>query len=240
MQPYREEITRIIATYIADDSPRQLNLASKERAGLLYALASTTHPSALSRVAATIETSLRRQSHPNFVRFCICNGDKPRVTFAQGLGVAGILAGLAVGLVLCLSGRARPWRLLSAIPMLIGITTLILGVRGLCVVLNVFHHCHMQPWELFVEEPDSASTYDLKHNSFDSFGSANSFEDEPWVSKYEKLNVLRRVFSREERVNEPALRLLHETMLLQALLGALGGTLLLEAVLLAVPAGNLF
>jgi len=240
VQPYREEVTRIIATYIAEGSPRELNLAAREREGLLRALASTTHPSAFGRVAATVETSLRRQSHPNFVRFSICNGDKPRIAYATLMGWSNLAFGLIMGILLCLSQAPRGYRAFSSFFVILGISTLIMAKRGICIVLNTFHQCHLQPWELFEEEPDTESVYEMKMNSFDSIGSSNSFEDQPWVSKYKNLPFMKKVFSRQTRINEPALRKLHDTMLLQSLIGALAGTIVIEAIFLAVPHGNLY
>lgn len=240
VQPYREEITRIIATYIAEGAPRELNLASKERANLLRALASTTHPSAFGRVAATVETSLRRQSHPNFVRFSICNGDKPRIAYATLMGWTNLAFGLIMGILITLSNVPRGYRAFSAFFIILGISTLIMAKRGICIVLNTFHQCHLQPWELFEEEPDTESVYEMKHNSFDSFGSTNSFEDQPWVSKYKSLPFLKKVFSRQSRINEPALRKLHDTMLLQSFIGAVGVTIIIEAIFLAVPGGHFY
>lgn len=240
VQPYREEITRIIATYIAEGAPRELNLASTERANLLRALASTTHPSAFGRVAATVETSLRRQSHPNFVRFSICNGDKPRIAYATFMGWTNLAFGLIMGILITLSNVPRGYRAFSAFFIILGISTLIMAKRGICIVLNSFHACHLQPWELFEEEPDTESVYEMKHNSFDSFGSTNSFEDQPWVSKYKDLPFMKKIFSRQTRINEPALRKLHDTMLLQSLIGAIGVTVVIEAIFLAVPGGHFY
>lgn len=122
---------------MADGAPRQLNLSSKERAGLLHALANTTHPSAFRQVVHTIEWSLRHQAHPNFVRWAICNGNRPRVLFAHGLGIAGILGGLITAILITLSSAGRGWRVISAIGFLIGISTLIAAWKGVCVVSNV-------------------------------------------------------------------------------------------------------
>ena len=134
IQPYREEISRIIATYVADGAPRQLNLSSKERAALLHALANTTHPSAFRNVAHTIEWSLRHQAHPNFIRWSICNGNRPRVIFARGLGNFLISAGLVAAIVITLSKAGRAWRILSAFGFALGISTLIAAWKGMCVV----------------------------------------------------------------------------------------------------------
>lgn len=134
IQPFREEIARVIAVYIADGSPRQLNLSSKERASLLHALSTTTHPSAIGKVIQTVEWSLRHQSHRNFIRWAICNGNRPRVIFARGLGVAGIIGGVLAAVLITLSHAGRGWRVLSAFGFAIGLATLIAAWKGMCVV----------------------------------------------------------------------------------------------------------
>lgn len=134
IQPFREEIARVISIYLADSSPRQLNLSSKERAALLHALTNTTHPSAFSRVIQTVEWSLRHQSHPNFIRWTICNGNRPRVIFARGLGIGGIVGGVVAAILITLSHAGRGWRGLSAIGFLIGVATLICAWKGMCIV----------------------------------------------------------------------------------------------------------
>ena len=240
IQPFREEVSRVIATYIADGSPRQLNLASKERATLLHALANTTHPSAFRPVAHTVEWSLRRQAHPNFIRWTICNGNRPRVIFARGLGVGGIIGGIIAAVLITLSNAGRGYRALSAIGFMIGIATLIAAWKGMCVVLHGMHHRHLRPWELFVEEDDASSTFDMSKSSFDSFGSHNSYEDEPWVAKYEKRNLVRKVFDREVWIQEPALRQIQDTIFLQALGGAFVLTAITVGIFVAFPKGNFY
>jgi hypothetical protein len=134
VQPFREEMSRIITVYIADGAPRQLNLSSRERTALLHALEVTTHPSAFRSVVKTVEVSLRRQAHPNFIRWSICNGNRPRVIFARGLGVGGIVAGILTALLITLSSAGRAWRVIALVPFLIGIATLIAAWKGMCVV----------------------------------------------------------------------------------------------------------
>ena len=145
IQPFREEISRIIAAYIASDGARCLNLSDKESAKLLRALSVTTHPSAFREVVSTIEWTLRHQAHPNFIRYAICNGNRPRVIFARGLGIGGIVAGFLTAIILTLSSAGRGWRALSAIGFFIGISTLIAAWKGMCVVSPAFppHPMHM-------------------------------------------------------------------------------------------------
>jgi hypothetical protein len=228
-----------------DDAPRQLNLSSTEQRTAVQALSYTTHPSALRRLAETVETTLRGQAHPNFVRWSICNGNPARVFFARSLGVGLIVAGLAVGVILTLSSVGRGYRALSAIALVLGISTLVAAYKGMCVVLHGMHHRHVRPWELFPqgdEDTERAASIEKlgSGKSFESFGSCNSYEDQPWVVKYDKRNVVRKVFDREIWIEEPALRQIQDTIFVQAMLSALllGGAL--TAIFVAVPGGNLF
>ncbi|KAJ6779934.1 hypothetical protein PWT90_05355 [Aphanocladium album] len=242
IQPFREEINRVIATYIMDGAPRQLNLAAWEQKAAIQALSHTTHPSALRLIVSSVESTLRRQAHPNFVRWSICNGNPARVTFARGLGVGTILLGIVVGIVLCLSGAGRGWRALTAVAFVVGISTLVAAYKGMCVVLHGMHHRHVRPWELFTQESenDGAESPGASKTSFESFDSSNSYEDEPWVVKYEKRNVVRKVFDREVWIQEPALRQIQDTIFIQAILASLlfGGVL--TAIFVAVPGGHFF
>ena len=102
------------------------------------------------------------------------------------------------------------------------------------------HHRHLRPWELFVNDDETASNFDLKKDSFDSFGSTNSFEDEPWIAKYEKRNYIRRIFDREVWIQEPALRQIQDTIFLQAVLTAVVISAVVAGVFVALPKGHYF
>lgn len=238
-QPFRQEISRVIAIYIAD-GPRQLNLSDRERSAVLHALQSTTHPSALLAAVKPVELTLRRQSHPNFIRWTICNGNRPRVIFARGLGIFGILAGLIASILITLSTAGRGWRVLPIIGFLVGISTLFAAKKGMCVVLHGMHHRHLRPWELFADD-DSAfvETRDMSQQSLVSTDS-NSYEDEPWVARYEKRNTIRKVFDREIWIQEPALRQIQDTIFVQSLVTALICSCILTGIFCAVPHGNFY
>lgn len=220
-----------------DGAPRQLNLSAPEQKAALTALSHTTHPSAFRAVFKTVDSTLRRQAHPNFVRWSICNGNPARVFFARSLGVGLILAGIVIGIILALSKVGRGYRALVAIALVLGISTLVAAYKGMCVVLHGMHHRHVRPWELFV---DSERPNSLDKTSFESFGSGNSYEDEPWVVKYEKRNFIRKIFDREVWIQEPALRQIQDTIFIQAMLASVifGG--ILTAIFVAVPRGNFF
>lgn len=239
-QPYREEIDRVISIYVAEGSPRELNISARERTAVLHALQNTTHPTAFRSIVTTVEYTLRKQAHPNFIRWTICNGNRPRVVFARGLGVAGILGGFLADLLITLSHASRPWRIIPFFGWFIGIATLIAAWKGMCVVLHGLHHRHLRPWELFSDDPDDV--LDEKLLSYESFTtqSTNSFEDEPWVARYGKRNIIRKVFDRQIWVQEPALRQIQDTIFLQALLGAFVLSCIFVGIFCAVPRGNFY
>jgi len=234
-------LTRIITIYIAVDGSRQLNLSDRERSAVLHALQHTTHPSALRAAFTSAEISLRRQAHPNFIRWTICNGNRPRVIFARGLGISLIVLGILADILITLSSVGRAWRVLPIVGLILGISTLIAAWKGMCVVLHGMHHRHLRPWELFADPEDAAST---KRSSEDSLISppdtTGSYEDEPWVAKYEKRNLIRKVFDREVWIQEPALRQIQDTIFVQSLLGAFLVSCVVVGVFCAVPRGGFF
>ncbi|KAI1261650.1 hypothetical protein F5Y18DRAFT_196410 [Xylariaceae sp. FL1019] len=241
IQPFRSEINRVISTYFVDNAPRQLNLSSREQKAIVRALSYTTHPSAFHTLSRNIETGLRRQAHPNFVRWTICNGNPARVTFARGLGVGTILLALIGSIILTLSSAGRGWRALLALLWVVGIATLITAWKGMCVVLHGLHHRHVRPWELFVDDNGTGVEFlGEGQRSFDSFGSSNSYEDEPWIVKYDHRFYVRKVFDREVWIQEPALRQIQDTIFLQSLLMAVLGAGVLTAIFVAVPAGQFY
>jgi hypothetical protein len=77
-------------------------------------------------------------------------------------------------------------------------------------------------------------------SSFDSFGSANSYEDEPWVIKYRKRNIVRKIFDRQTWIEDPALRQIQDTIFVQSVLFGILCAGLLSAVFVAVPGGRFF
>jgi len=74
----------------------------------------------------------------------------------------------------------------------------------------------------------------------DSFGSSNSYEDEPWIAKYDKRNFMRKIFDREVDVQEPALRQIQDTICIQALITSVVITSIVVAIFIAVPGGKYF
>lgn len=102
------------------------------------------------------------------------------------------------------------------------------------------HHRHLRPWELFADADDASCDTEMKKVSFDSFGSSNSYEDEPWIAKYDKRNLVRKVFDREVWIQEPALRQIQDTIFLQAIGVSLILSAVTTAVFVALPKGGYF
>ncbi|KAL7938232.1 hypothetical protein V8C35DRAFT_145202 [Trichoderma chlorosporum] len=236
IQPFRQEINRIITSYLMDGATRQLNLAAWEQRATVQALSFTTHPSAFRILFKSVDSALRLQSHPNFIRWSICNGNLPRVSFARFLGVALIVIGFIIAIVLTLSKAARGYRALALIAWALGMSTLVAAYKGMCVVLHGLHHRHVRPWELFTQ--DDGEEFGM--SNMESFGSHSSYEDEPWVVKYQQRNIVRKVFDREIWIQEPALRQIQDTIFCQALIAGLVFGLVCTAIFLAVPGGDLF
>jgi hypothetical protein len=111
----------------------------------------------------------------------------------------------------------------------------------MCVVLHGLHHRHVRPWELFdvdsgEEEEDGRKS--SEGGRFDPFGCGNGYEDEPWVVRYQKRNLVRKVFDREVWILEPALRRIQDTIFVQSLLGAVVLAGVLAGVFVCVPSGG--
>ena len=101
------------------------------------------------------------------------------------------------------------------------------------------HRRHLRPWELFIED-DEVSSYELKKISLDTVFTSNSYEDEPWVVKYDKRNIIRKIFDREIWIQEPSLRQIQDTIFIQAVISAFIVTAILTGIFVAIPHANMF
>jgi hypothetical protein len=265
----REEISRVMCHYLAFNAPRELNLSHKDRALCLHALQHTTHPSALQPAVTIAEAALRGQSHPNFIRWSICNGNKPRVFFVRTMGVTHIAFGFIIAIVLTLSRASRWWRIFATPVWWIGISTMVASYKGLCVILHKSHARNLHPWEQdvgselgetrrsscqsvtnwSVQRADRTRQSDkimkgdavsFQHSSRLTFGPKNSFDQESWVEKYQRKTVLQRVFDQSTWTQDDTLRALQDKIVLGANVWALIITIVLTVVFVALPKGNYF
>ena len=221
-----------------DDAPRQLNLSDRDRKAVIHALSYTTHPSAMRRVFQGVEYSLHHQHHPNFIRWSICNGNPVRISFARSLGFGGIIGAFVIAIVLTLSSVSRGWRAMAGVGWALGICTVVASYKGMCICMySMNHHRHIRPWELFV---DADEPMEMQKRSFDSFGTSNSFEEEPWLVKYSEQSLMRKIFDRETWIQEPALRMIQDTIFVQAMLIGLLSAGTFTAIFVPLPPGKFF
>ena len=257
-QPFRSEVNRIAFHYIAPGSPRELKLNDRDRALILYALQKTTHPSALTLVKRMLDTQLRNQTHPNFIRWSICNGNKPRTIFLRSFAIMNIIIGFIVAIVLTLSSQSRYWRIFAALEWWFGITNLIAAYRGLCVLLHRLHTRNIRPWESadgdhrsrHPQDNEEASLGDktLKYEDTTSnwpvkmevFGAANNYSGEPWVEKEEQKTLWKRISDRKVTVQPGGLSIIQNRIIRQAEAWALIITIPLTVGFVALPKGNLY
>lgn len=255
IQPFRAEINRIINHYIAPGSPRQLILSHNDRATVLRALKHTTHPSALTLVKRMLDSTLRNQSHPNFVRWSICNGNRQWTWALHVFAITNILIGFAIAIVLTLSKYSHWWRIFAALEWWFGITNIITASQGLCVLLHRMHTRQFRAWETkdYTNDDDEAMLKGLDINfinyestkskwpvKMEVFGAANNYSGEPWVDHYHRKNWVRKLFEKRVHVQEAGLKAIQNRMIRQAEAWALIITIPLTIGFVAIPNGNFY
>ena len=278
IQPFRSEVNQIISHYLASGAVRELNLSQTDRASCvserlpyflraeltrdsqLHALQHTTHPSAFAIPSAMVTETLRNQSHPNFIRWSMMNGNRPRIIFGRTLGVLTILFGFLIAILLVLSIKARWWRLFAALAWLMGFNFLLAGANGICLVLYATHGRHLRPWEQFSHDPSSsiggdsdestlvganASSTSLgkgkpRRVALEAFGTANSYGHEVWVEKYRAKMMIRKVFDSTVWVENENVRIMQDRVALQAFIWSLVLTVPLTALFTALPNGRYY
>lgn len=258
VQPFRNEINRIVSHYITPGSPRELNLSHRDRAALLYALKHTTHPSAFGVVKNMLDMTLRNRAHPNFIRWSICNGNMPRTFFLRGFAIMNITIGFIIAVLFTLSSVSRWFRIIAAAEWWFGITNIIAASQGLCVLLHRRHTRNIRPWEM--NEADSRrgrssndieGSYhggDLEYSETQSrwpvrmevFGPDNNYLKETWIEKDQRKSVWSKIKDKKVRVEETGLRILQNRIVMQAEAWALLITIPLTAGFVGLPKGNFY
>ncbi len=255
--------------YLAATSPRELNLSHKDRAVCLHALQHTTHPSAFLPAINIAEAALRGQSHPNFIRWSICNGNKPRVFFVRTMGASHIAFGFIIAIFLTLSNVSRWWRIFAAPMWFIGYSTMVAAYKGLCILLHHSHSRNLRPWELdadaelgeerrdsfsstaqrdvqmasrtgHYDDTDKEDNMSFRSTSMQTFGPKNSFDDTRWVEKYRKEPLLKKVFEQSTWTQDETLRILQDRIVLGANLWAIILTVVCTVVFVALPKGSFY
>ncbi|KAL8717567.1 MAG: hypothetical protein Q9225_005199 [Loekoesia sp. 1 TL-2023] len=255
-QPFRVEINRIVTHYRALGSPRELNLSHKDRAAVLYALRHTTHPSAFQPVKQVLDMTLRSQSHPNFIRWSICNGNKPWTMFLRTFAVFNIALGFAIAILLTLSRASRWYRILAALEWWFGISNLIAAYQGICILLLRRHTREIRPWEMDEQGPrhdcddqeavmrrskvlyeETKSRWPVK---MELFGPPNTWDNETWMDRYNMKSIFGKTFEKEVPTQDGGLRTMQNKIVRQAEAWALIITVPLTILFTALPKGNLY
>lgn len=207
-----------------------------------------------------MELTLSGQSHPNFIRWSICNGNKPRIIFLRSLAIFNVVLGFVVAIVLTLSTAARWYRILPALLWWFGVLNLVAAYKGFCVFLHRLRSRNLRPWQVsddqtlssYLSEDDEATiagSDNYPHSrrtnwsvKMETFGCANHFGREAWVDTYHKKLLLRKVFDKQVSVKgqEKGITFLQSKIMLQAEAWATLVTVVLTAAFTAMPKGKYF
>ncbi|TLD34063.1 hypothetical protein PspLS_00865 [Pyricularia sp. CBS 133598] len=155
-QPFRDELIRVVKTYIDKGAPRQLKLSEGDRASILEGLQHTTHPTALLPAFTMSSNILREFSHPSFIKWSLYrNANRPRINFTRSMAAGIIVLGLGFDVILTVSGLSTYLRALGILLLWPGITWLAAAAKGLCLELYFQRLRQQRPWEAQQPERDA-------------------------------------------------------------------------------------
>lgn len=198
VQPFREEVSRVINIYLLRNAALELEIPMKIRNTTLKALRQTTHPSAFELVIRHVEAHIRETSHPKFVRHSLSNANPARVRMIYCFATFNIAIGLLINLLFILSHHSRFLRLISCLFFLIGTLGIANAKRGLCVVsIALGHKRSLQPWEVYAVDQEKGLT-GLKDQK-ERFALENKDEEvriRVFVREYDNKPVLSRIYER--------------------------------------------
>ncbi|KAK6335713.1 hypothetical protein TWF730_003091 [Orbilia blumenaviensis] len=249
-QPFRGEVDRITQMFLAPLSPFELNLSGRDRKEVLTALSTTTHPSAFKSVLPQVETSLRQQSHPNFVRYALSTANSGRVAAMRWGGFVLILVALALAVGLSLGKVSKAVRVVVPTSALFfGICSLLDGQRSVCLVLLTLGLRDRFAWEKDTDcmcdsqvvecDIEKASTI-----SFDIFdGPIPRDEDrEAIISKFEKRNVISHMLFGWSTLGgiDPEVRRVQRLIVMQNIAISLAFAIVLGVILTVTPRGSMY
>ena len=228
---------------------------------MLHALQHTSHPSAFSPLLEVVEATLRRQSHPNFIRWSICNGNRPRVLFVQYAGLILIVLALVLAVCLILSQGSRWWRVFTFPLWFLGIDIFVAAYKGLCIIIHTNHNRSLRPWEQFpsvasdglnspgdnhistatdtiVPRPLSASSKGPQLTSPIDPSSISNEGQNTWVYNHEQQSVLNKIFAKTVWVQNETVRVLQDRIVWQSHVWAVIVAGPLTAMIVALPIGG--
>ncbi|KUJ23388.1 uncharacterized protein LY89DRAFT_663834 [Mollisia scopiformis] len=223
----REEVDYIKKTFIVQGGKQELNLDSRTRDVLLYALGRSIHPSAF-RLAVDYANEVLRKHYTEFVKVSNPVTNKTKLVGAHVIGVSLVLAGLCWGILFALSKHNRAWRALGFLPVALGAALLFAAVCRLSVVLYPLGHYHLKPWSI---QANNETRLSRIHP--DNFPPASG--DINWPSQYNRRFLVRKWFDKDGPIQDARLRYGEVVLVGQALwFGILCGVVVL-VVLLPIP-----
>ena len=144
-KPLRDELNAAVQLYLLPSSPLELNVPQKMLHKACQAIQKSTHPSGLEEIAKHVY-ELLGCAHVNFIRYSMCNANKPRSIFALVVGIVSmILAIVFTVLAFFVHGNIL---ILTATFMVLGVATLIANRNGSCIILQLTRRAQLRPWEV--------------------------------------------------------------------------------------------
>ncbi|KAK0110069.1 hypothetical protein ONS95_002726 [Cadophora gregata] len=231
-----KESQRIANAFILPNGPKQLNLSSRERELVLYAIARNNHPTSFSVALRAADHVLRNDSYPKFLQLATPNMNRIRQLFAYSMGYLCIFLGVAYAGVMSMSKAEREWRLFAIPLIVLGVATLYAARRGMCLVLHSLGHYQVKPWEVY--DPEHAERAHANPEVF--LGGKYKSESRDWVQRYNRRYAMRKIFDKEAPVEEPRIRDAQNVIFGQGLFTGFLASLVVMAVFMSLPPANDF
>ncbi|KAL5317238.1 hypothetical protein ACEPPN_014333 [Leptodophora sp. 'Broadleaf-Isolate-01'] len=231
-----KESQRIANAFILPNGPKQLNLSSRERELVLYALSRSNHPSSFSVALRAADHVLRSDSYPKFLQLATPNMNRIRQQFAYSMGYLCIFLGVVYAGVMSMSRAPREWRLFAIPLIVLGVATLYAARRGMCLVLHSLGHYQVKPWEVY--DPEHAERAHANPEVF--LGGKYNSESRDWVQRYNRRYAMRKIFDKEAPVVEPRIRDAQNVIFGQGLFTGFLASLVVMAVFMSLPPANDF
>lgn len=231
-----KESQRIADAFILTNGPKQLNLSSRERELVLYALARNNHPSSFAVALRAADHVLRNDSYPKFLQLATPNMNRIRQMFAYSMGYLCIVLGVLYACVMAMSKARREWRLLAVPLIVLGVATLYAARHGMCLVLHSLGHYQVKPWEVY--DPENAERAHANPEVF--LGGKYNSQSRDWVQRYNRRYTMRKIFDQEAPVVEPRIRDAQNVIFGQGLFTGFVASLVVMAMVVSLPPARNF
>jgi hypothetical protein len=169
-QPFRPEIARIVATFLAPNAIKPLRLSEGLHNDIVCRLASTTHPDVLAPAYDFAMITLR-DALPRFLAQSVVVINRPKQVFWFRVAPLWISLGLLVFLATLFGsahgpaqhlsdGGLRGLRLLALPFIFYGSAMAIMSATGSCARVMKRGHMQLRPWELDAPSDDAQTWWE--------------------------------------------------------------------------------